>query len=227
MTGSKISTFLTNSEFFGPIAKKMAAMAHDWQRHFFTSPLKLLNGIQRNLIGSKISTSSSKLCFSVWWVNKNYRPADLSKRWHIVLRCTICGPLGLLFMHLFRWRKKECMYMYRNTKSALTTELLDGCLWNLAPHMHWGVLARSTQGRIQGRAKIGDGRGLLQESASSDLKATATNQMYRNDLEACGMKCCYFLFHSEVNFYAFIVLRLATVAFWAFCWHMDTTNCNL
>ena len=24
--------------------------------------------------------------------------------------------------------------------------------------------------------------------------------MYSNDLEACGMKCCYFLFHSEVNF---------------------------
>ena len=23
--------------------------------------------------------------------------ADSSKRWHIVLRCTICGPLGLLF----------------------------------------------------------------------------------------------------------------------------------
>ena len=39
---------------------------------FFTSPLKLLNGIQRNLTGSKISTSSTTLCFSVW-VNKNYR----------------------------------------------------------------------------------------------------------------------------------------------------------
>ena len=69
----------------------------------------------------------------------------------------------------------------------------------MAPHMHLGVLARSTKGRSQGRAKKGDG-GLLQESASSDWKATATNQMYSNDLEACGMKCCYFLFHSEVNF---------------------------
>ena len=69
----------------------------------------------------------------------------------------------------------------------------------MAPHMHLGVLARSTQGQIQGRAKIGDGA-LLQESASSDWKATATNQMYSNDLEACGMKCCYFWFHSEVNF---------------------------
>ena len=45
------------------------------------------------------------------------------------------------------------------------------------------------------------GGGLLQETASSDWKATATNQMYSNDLEACGMKCCYFLFHSEVNFF--------------------------
>ena len=25
--------------------------------------------------------------------------------------------------------------------------------------------------------------------------------MHSNDLEACGMKCCYFLFHSEVNFF--------------------------
>ena len=70
----------------------------------------------------------------------------------------------------------------------------------MAPHMHEGVLTRSTQGQIQGRAKIGDG-GLLQESASSDWKATSTNKMYSNDLEACGMKCCYFLFHSEVNLF--------------------------
>ena len=61
-------------------------------------------------------------------------------------------------------------------------------------------MARSTQGRIQGRAKIGEGGGLRQESASSDWKATTTNQMYSNDLEACWMKCCYFLFHSKVNF---------------------------
>ena len=40
--------------------------------------------------------------------------------------------------------------------------------------------------------------------------------MHSNDQEAGGMKCCYFLFHSEVIFfYAFIVLRWATVTFWA------------
>ena len=57
--------------------------------------------------------------------------------------------------------------------------------------------ARSAQGRIQGVAKIGHGGPLLQETSS---KATATNQLDSNDLEACGKKCCYFWFHSEVKF---------------------------
>ena len=113
---------------------------------FSTSPLKPLNGIQRILTGSKISTSSTKFVFfgpigkTRWrpWPlidwdifdfssetaernsTKLYRKQDLNvlyqvcvfradrkkkmatlanppKRWHIVLRCTICGPLGLLF----------------------------------------------------------------------------------------------------------------------------------
>ena len=60
--------------------------------------------------------------------------------------------------------------------------------------------ARSAQGRIQGGAKIGHGGPFLQESSSPDRKATATNQMHSSDLEACGKKCCYFWFHSEVKF---------------------------
>ena len=43
---------------------KMAALASDWLRHFSTSPVKPLNGIHWNLTGSKISMSSTKLCFS-------------------------------------------------------------------------------------------------------------------------------------------------------------------
>ena len=42
---------------------KMAALASDWLRHSSTSPLKPLNGIQRNLTGGKISTFSTKIVF--------------------------------------------------------------------------------------------------------------------------------------------------------------------
>ena len=69
----------------------------------------------------------------------------------------------------------------------------------MTPHMHLGVSVRSAQERIQGGAKIGHG-GPLQETSSSDQKATATNQMDSTELEACGKKCCYFWFHSEVKF---------------------------
>ena len=51
-----------------------------------------------------------------------------------------------------------------------------------------------------GGGKIGNGGPLLQETSSSDQKATATNQIDSNDLEACGKKCCYFWFHSKVKF---------------------------
>ena len=61
--------------------------------------------------------------------------------------------------------------------------------------------ATSVQGRIQGGAKIGHGGGSPSSTTfSSDRKATATNRMYSNDLEACAMKYCYFWFHSEVKF---------------------------
>ena len=51
-----------------------------------------------------------------------------------------------------------------------------------------------------GGGKIGHGVPLLQKTSSSDQKATETNQMDSNYLEACGKKCCYFRFHSEVKF---------------------------
>ena len=73
-------------------------------------------------------------------------------------------------------------------------EVLNGpykCCW---------FSARSAERRIQGGVKIGHGGPLLQKTSSSDRKATATNQMHDNDLEACVKKCCYFWFHSEVKF---------------------------
>ena len=47
----------------------MAALASYWLRHFSTS-LKPLNGIQRNLIGSKISTSATKFVCRADGINK-------------------------------------------------------------------------------------------------------------------------------------------------------------
>ena len=78
----------------------------------------------------------------------------------------------------------------------------------MVPYKSCFFLATSAQGRIQGGAKIGHGGPILQET-SSDQKTTTTNQMHSNDLEACGMKCLYFWFHSEVKlltrfFYVFI-----------------------
>ena len=58
----------------------MAALASDWLRHILTFPLKPLNGIQPNLTGSKILTSSTKLVF--FWPKsekKNCHPAQSIK----------------------------------------------------------------------------------------------------------------------------------------------------
>ena len=60
--------------------------------------------------------------------------------------------------------------------------------------------ARSAQGPIQGGTTIGHGGPLLQETSFSDRKATATNRMNSNYLEACGKKCYYFWFPCEVKF---------------------------
>ena len=59
--------------------------------------------------------------------------------------------------------------------------------------------AKSAQGRIQGGAKIGH-RGPLQETSSSDRKATATNRMHSNDLESMweDMLLCLMPFRSQI-----------------------------
>ena len=50
------------------------------------------------------------------------------------------------------------MFIYGNTKSAFTTEMLIGCLRGrdevlMARHMHKDILAMSTKGRIRGETK--------------------------------------------------------------------------
>ena len=81
----------------------------------------------------------------------------------------------------------------------------------MVPYKFCCFSARSAQGRNQGDAKIGHW-GPLQETSSSDRKATATNQMHKNNIEACGKKCCYFLFHFEVK----SMTRLTSLWTW-FC----------
>ena len=144
---------------------------------FSTSPLKPLNGIQRNLTGSMILTSFTKFVFFgpigktrwppwpliAWEIfdfssetaernsmkldrkqdlnvlyqvcvfqadrkNKMAALANPSNRWHIVLRCTICGPLGLLFIiHINRkgdvlWKCWLCQrYVHRVQKRKEAT----------------------------------------------------------------------------------------------------------
>ena len=63
------------------------------------------------------------------------------------------------------------------------------------------VVYRSDQpGADPGRAKIGNGGPLLQET-STDRKVAATNRIHNKYLEACGKMCCCFWFHSEVKFW--------------------------
>ena len=59
----------------------------------------------------------------------------------------------------------------------------------MIPYMCCCFSTRSAKGWIRDGAKLGHGGPLLQETSSSDRKATTTNRMYSNDLEACGFFC--------------------------------------
>ena len=89
-------------------------------------------------------------------------------------------------MHVYVWEHIASLY-YRTTLWMFTKLGVDEVI--MARHMHKNVLA---QVRIKG-----EGGPLLQKT-SSDRKATATNRIHTNDLEACVMKCCCFWFHSVV-----------------------------
>ena len=101
LTGGKISISSTKFVFFWRSEKQDGRPGLWLAETFSTSSLKPLNGIQQNLTGSKISKSSTKFVFFKFrLISKQMSTlADSSKRWHIVLRCTICGPLGLLFIN--------------------------------------------------------------------------------------------------------------------------------
>ena len=77
---------------------KIAALASDWLRHFrllFQNSLTEFNGTIRE---ARTQHPLPICIFRADRKNKMAALVDSSKRLHIVLRCTICGPLGLLFM---------------------------------------------------------------------------------------------------------------------------------
>ena len=87
--------------------------------------------------------------------------------------------------------------------ASFTTEQLHECLRNLVRmkcswpgtyiKMFWPFLPRSRSRARKNRSRgVGGGGPLLQKASSSDRKATATNRIHSNDLEACVMKCCCF-----------------------------------
>ena len=104
---------------------------------------------------------------------------------------------GGALMHVYVWEHIVSL-SYRTAEWIFMKLGRDEVL--MVPYKCCCYSARPVQGWIQGRAKIGHWGPLLQRTSSLDLKATATNQIHSNDLEACGMKCCYLLFHSEVKF---------------------------
>ena len=93
--------------------------------------------------------------------------------------------------------------LYYRTASWMFTKLgRDEVL--MARHMHKDVLAISARGGFRARPNRSGAGGWgvfpFFEKTSSDQKATATNRIHSNDLEAYVMKCFCFWFHSVVKF---------------------------
>ena len=88
---------------------------------------------------------------------------------------------------------KCCCFSARSVQTTVGIK----CSWSgICIKMFWPYLPRGGS-----RARQNKSRGpLLQTTSSSDRKATATHWIHSNDLEACVMKCCCFLFHSIVKF---------------------------
>ena len=91
---------------------------------------------------------------------------------------------GGALMHVYVWEHIVSLY-YRTALLMFTKLGRDEVL--TVPYKCCCFSARFVQGRIQGGQKKVTGGPLLQRTSSSDWKATATNRMHSNDLEACGV----------------------------------------
>ena len=94
----------------GPIEKQDGRQSIWLAETFSTSPLKLLNSIQRNLTGRKILWSSTKFVFSGPMSNRNSRPAQSVKKYGTLYsgaRHATFGPIVLLLeIHFLILEKK-------------------------------------------------------------------------------------------------------------------------
>ena len=186
---------------------------------FSTSPLKPLNRIQRNLIGSKISKPSSKFVFfgpigkkqdgrpGLWlaetfstslWKPLNGMQLNLtgSKFSTPSTKFVFFGPIGKT-----RW--PPCLWL-AETFSTSPLKPLNRIQRNLTGSK---ILTSSTKFVFLGPKSeqklppwpIHQRRWHISKTSSAQ-KVIATNRMHSSDLETCRMKCCCFWFHSEVKF---------------------------
>ena len=83
--------------FWADRKNKMAALVSDWLRHFRLFLWNRWTACNETWQEERSQRPLPSLCFWADRKNKMAALANPSKRWHIVLRCTMCGPLGLLF----------------------------------------------------------------------------------------------------------------------------------
>ena len=109
LTGSKISTSSTKFVFSGRSENKMAALASDWRRHFLLLLWNRWTEFNETWQEARSQRLLPSLCFSGRSVNSNVRLGRFLKNVHIVLRCTICGPFGLLL----KWYIHNCFHIFQ------------------------------------------------------------------------------------------------------------------
>ena len=102
MTRSKISTSSTKMVFFVPIRKTRwpPCSLIGWDIFDFSSETAERNSIKLDR-KQELNVLYQVCIFRADQLTKMAALADSLKRWHIVLRCIICGPLGLLFCQFY------------------------------------------------------------------------------------------------------------------------------
>ena len=149
----------------------MAALASDWLRHFWLLLWNRWTACNETWQEERSQCRLPSLCFWADRKNKMAPPANPSKRWHIVLRCTICGPLGLLLtwsnllpkfvesLHLKRahGQKLTCFKRVKNFVSIFMVKfyifvLIRAC-WSYSRASFIGWVCRMAEG-VQDYVKL-------------------------------------------------------------------------